>query len=283
MPIPINPVGSDSNGKDKDFSKLQMDYAFLLGITPQAESNKRIVTASDKDADVLMQIWLTAEKTEDSTFKIKDDNKVSSQDVVRLKSHGLLTGGTNEVKITPRGKLVITTMALGENNGFLKNQKSKSYTEIMASMSKKGKPGYRMPTYASNTHLIRVSTSQDNQDLVDIFQSQLSTKGKFEVGNEQFYAFDEYSVTASEEGEMLIFSFKLKPYNSQYSAKVPQKIQIGISPKNLNVYNHKLVTGGDASIDKRVQDVLFEVMKTIMPEIRKVRSKRQQSIQNPKQ
>jgi hypothetical protein len=280
MPIPINPVGSDSNGKDIDFSKLQMDYSFLSGISPQAESNKRIVTASDKDADVLMQIWLTSEKTEDSTFKIKDDAKVSSQDVVRLKSHGLLTGGTNEVKLTPRGKLVITTMALGENNGFLKNQKSKSYTEIMASMSKKGKPGYRMPTYASNTHLIRVS-SQDNQDIVEVFQSQLSNKGKFEVGNEQFYKFDEYSVTASEEGNMVVFSFKLKPYNSQYSAKVPQKIQIGINPQNLKAYNHKLVTGGDSAIDKSVQDVLFEVMKIIMPEIRKIRS--QQSPQNTQQ
>ena len=156
MPVPINPIGSNNNGKDKDLSKLQMDYSWLASFTPQAESNKRIVTASDKDADVLMQIWLTSEKTEDSTFKIKDDAKVSSQDVVRLKSHGLLTGGTNEVKLTPRGKLVITTMALGENNGFLKNQKSKSYTEIMASMNKKGKPGYRMPTMGSNSHLIRL-------------------------------------------------------------------------------------------------------------------------------
>jgi len=156
MPVPINPVGSDSNGKDKDFSGLQMDYSWLSGITPKAESNKKIVTASDKDADVLMQIWLTAEKTKESTFKIIDNTKVSSQDVIRLKSHGLLTGGTDEVKLTPRGKLVITTMALGENNGFLKNQKSKSYTEIMASMSKKGKPGYRMPTMGSNSHLIRL-------------------------------------------------------------------------------------------------------------------------------
>ena len=126
MPIPINPVGSDSNGKDKDLSKLQMDYSWLSTITPQAESNKKIVTASDKDADTLMQIWLTSEKTKDNIFKIKDNTKISSQDIVRLKSHGLLTGGTNEVKLTPRGKLVITTMALGENNGFLKNQKSKS-------------------------------------------------------------------------------------------------------------------------------------------------------------
>lgn len=75
---------------------------------------------------------------------------------MRLKAHGFLTGSSDEVKFTTKAKTVITTMALGETNALTKMVKKKSYTEIIASMSLKGKKGYRIPKFAANSNLIRV-------------------------------------------------------------------------------------------------------------------------------
>lgn len=156
MPVPIN-LNSNINSDEKN-NKLQMDYSWLLNNIPK--NDKKIVTASNKDADTLMQIWLTADKSKDKStneeiFKI-DGQKFSSQEIMGLKARGLVTGGSEEIKFTNRGKTVITTMALSENNGFLKNQKSKSYTEILAGMDKRGKSGYRIPTISSNQNSIRL-------------------------------------------------------------------------------------------------------------------------------
>ena len=140
MPMPLQPNGN----KDAP----QIDYSFLFpgNQQPPEQKSSRIVTASNKDADLLMELWLTSEKKEDGTIKIPHDARFSSNDILRLKTHGLVTGGTDEIQFTNRGRIVITTMVLSENNRFLKNQKSKKYTEILASMNKKGKKGYRMPT-----------------------------------------------------------------------------------------------------------------------------------------
>jgi serine protease inhibitor len=71
-------------------------------------------------------------------------------DIIRLKSRGLITGGVNEVNFTKRGKIVITTMSLSEPNKFQTNATEKSYKEILASMDKKNKKGYRIPKFATN-------------------------------------------------------------------------------------------------------------------------------------
>ena len=49
-----------------------------------------------------------------------------------------------------KGKRVIKTMALGETSSFLQKKENKTYSEILASMNKKNKPGYRMPRIAYN-------------------------------------------------------------------------------------------------------------------------------------
>lgn len=156
MPIPINPVGDNTN-QNRSAEKTLIDYSWLFSNIPEIneKASKKIVTASDKDAEMLMELWLHSEKKDESTFKVNKETKLSSQDIIRLKSHGLICGGSEDLKLTGRGKAVITTMVLGESNNFLKNQKSKSYTEILASMSKKGKKGYRIPVIANNGHLLQ--------------------------------------------------------------------------------------------------------------------------------
>lgn len=155
MPIPIRPVGNTGN-QEENKVESQFDYSILLSGFPKTDSNTRIVTASDSDASMLLELWARSEKTDKDMLKISKESSLSSNDIIRLKSHGLITGGTEEVKLTGRGKAVITTMVLGENNNFLKDKKQKSYTEILASMSKKGKPGYRIPTISASSHLIRL-------------------------------------------------------------------------------------------------------------------------------
>jgi len=64
---------------------------------------------------------------------------------------GLLTGGADTVKVTSRAKRVITVMALGEVNHFETTRQDKPYNEILAGLSKKNKPGYRIPKYAASS------------------------------------------------------------------------------------------------------------------------------------
>jgi len=153
MPVPIQKIHSVE--KESSDSNFFIDYSLLLNTMPKTK--KKIVTASDEDAELLVRFWTTAETVNgsDEMFRVPKD-KLSNEDILRLKAHGFLTGSTDEVKFTSKAKAVITTMALGESNAFTKMQKKKSYTEIIASMNLKGKKGYRIPKYAANSNLIRV-------------------------------------------------------------------------------------------------------------------------------
>lgn len=163
MPMPIRPVG-DENRNNKQ-AELSFDYSVLLSALPKTEqSNKKIVIASDGDASMLLELWACSQKTATDTFKLDKETKITSSDLIKLKSHGLITGGSEEVKLTGKGKAVITTMVLGESNNFLKDKKQKSYTEILASMNKRGKTGYRIPTMGTNAHLLDISNIGKQQE-----------------------------------------------------------------------------------------------------------------------
>lgn len=153
MPLPIQKVYDRMSGE----GNFYMDYSTLIPIIPE---KKKIVVASDQDAELLIKLWAASEKLADDVYQIKNSG-ISSGDVLRLKAHGFLTGGSEEVKFTGKAKAIITTMVLGEGNKFQKQQKKKSYTEIVASMNLKGKKGYRMPTYAANSNLIRVVKNEN--------------------------------------------------------------------------------------------------------------------------
>lgn len=157
MPLPIQKM-HDSNDRTNETDKsagnsnFYLDYSLLLNGIPKTD--KKVVTASNEDADLLIRFWSTADKVGEDVYKV-NNSKASNDDILRLKAHGFLTGGTDEVKFTGKAKAVITTMVLGESNALQKQQKKKNYTEIMASMSIKGKTGYRVPKFAANSNLIR--------------------------------------------------------------------------------------------------------------------------------
>lgn len=152
MPVPIQKIHENVD-KTAGEGNFYIDYSLLLNNLPR--ESKKIVTASDEDAELLIRLWSSADQVSEDIYKVKN-SKVSQDDILRLKAHGFLTGSSEEVKFTGKAKTVITTMALGENNALQKNVKKKPYTEIMAAMSLKGKKGYRIPKFAANSNLIRV-------------------------------------------------------------------------------------------------------------------------------
>ncbi len=150
MPVPIKLVHDDSHNDSGGCGNI--DYSFLANFDPSMPDKKIMVTATNKDAELLYNLWACSEKTEDEKYTFRVDDAVDQKDIIRLKSRGLLTGGIDKVTLTRRGKAIIKTMALSEPSRFDQKRKSKSYNEILAEQSKKGKPGYRIPKYATNNN-----------------------------------------------------------------------------------------------------------------------------------
>ena len=137
MPIPLRPNSQQSN--------YQFDASFLANM-PSEE--KKVITASDRDAGLLMKIWNGAVKTGEYQFNITD-NVISQRDFSILKANGFIMGDMRGCEFTARAKKIVTVMTLGEDNAFLKKRVDKSYSEILASNNKSMKTGYRIPKHAS--------------------------------------------------------------------------------------------------------------------------------------
>ena len=143
MPIPIKPI----NDPQRD-DNATPDYSFLMNLEPAPTLKKKTVQASNQDASLLFNIWASSDGANaETSIKITEDMGISSRDIMRLKTMGFLTGSSSEVKFTSKGKIVITTMALGETSKFKQSKQEKSYTEILASMSKRGKKGFSSAQY----------------------------------------------------------------------------------------------------------------------------------------
>lgn len=158
MPIPINPYNAES--------KYQFDLSFL------AKREEKIVTASDRDATLLMKIWSGAKRLGDYKFSI--NNSISVREFSILKSCGLLTGDVNTCEFTPRAKKVITVMTLGEDNSYLKKRVEKSYSEILASADKRVKTGYRIPKTASGKMIKQCKIKAGNATATLTYEEWLS-------------------------------------------------------------------------------------------------------------
>jgi hypothetical protein len=135
MPFPIHLNNSPSENEN-----MSMNYSFLLS---NPSNNSKKVTASNREADMVMDLWSCSLKNDNGEYFLNEE-VISHNDFMKLKYSGFINGDKNNFKFTSRAQSIIKIMSLGENNKFLRNQKSKNYTEIMASMNKKGKKGYRI-------------------------------------------------------------------------------------------------------------------------------------------
>lgn len=156
MPVPIKLINNNNFSDEKNEDRNVMDVSFLANSINNLQKTSSYYYVSDKDAEVIMDIWLNSSKKDDDTYSLSKTSNITNNDVLRLKSRGLLTGGAKEVKFTEKAKKVICTMTLGESNKFLSTRKNKSYTEILASMNKKDKSGYRIPKFSSYSHLLNI-------------------------------------------------------------------------------------------------------------------------------
>jgi len=145
MPLPIR-----SNPETSHVQSIDVSF---LSAPPSEKLTKKSwrYLVSDQDASLLMRVWLYGKK-DDKGIAIGEE-VLSSRDYYRLKTNNLIFGEKNSVSFTERGKDVIKTMTLAEQNAFAKNKKEKSYHEILANTNKKGKSGFRV----ANNSLIDLS------------------------------------------------------------------------------------------------------------------------------
>lgn len=153
MPIPIKPSNSSE-------SNMFVDYSFLgnMGLessfTP-TPAPKNVVTASNKDATALYKLWESGVNMNTGEFDIEQTQaaaNLSSREITRLKTMGLITAFSNKAKITERGRKVLVTMTLSEPNNFQLKAQKKPYNEILAGMDRKKKGGLRTAKFATNNN-----------------------------------------------------------------------------------------------------------------------------------
>lgn len=139
MPVPIRLNKNDKSQEDS----FTVDYSFLSNMSNiDCESSSKTVIASDGDAKILFKLWNEAKDANNG--KIILSNNYNNSDIIRLKARGFITGSNDAVEFTRRGKKIITTLALSEESAFDNKRQEKSYREILSSMDKRGKKGYRL-------------------------------------------------------------------------------------------------------------------------------------------
>ena len=141
MPMPIMPVNTDSFSRQEIDSRMPtVDYGIDVSMLPflvdKQSQGGDLVKVSNFEAGVLFRLWRDGGKTtEEGNFLIPPT--ISNSDILRLKASGLISGDTENFQFTLRGKKVIETLVLAENNTFDKDAKTKSLQEIVADNKKR--------------------------------------------------------------------------------------------------------------------------------------------------
>ena len=161
MPVPIKPLHGMGYRKENGSLLDSIDLTMLGDFIPLPSPKSKIVTASDRDANLLLNLWQKkSEKNDEINVKGMDNN-----DILRLKTSGFLTGDVERVKFTQKAKTIITTMVLNEPNAFSDKKQPKGYNEILASQNKKFK-GSRLPKFASS-NLMSLAAAVPNKPIPD--------------------------------------------------------------------------------------------------------------------
>ncbi len=143
MPVPIIPQNVDSLMRKEremqvqkvDYNAMNLDNLSLL--FTERKNLQEIIKVGTFEAGLLFRLWKDSSATSDD---IDVPHSFTNDDIIRLKASGLLTGNTEKVKMTPRGKEVIKTMVLTEKNALDKSAKDKTYEVRQAETKGVGKP-----------------------------------------------------------------------------------------------------------------------------------------------
>lgn len=133
MPVPIIPQNVDFFNQKDDSHSVKTEYN-QINIDDLARSftersviqNK--IKVSSFEAGLLFKLWKdSSSSSSEEEFEVP--SVFTNDDILRLKASGLLSGNTERVKMTPKGKEVIKTMVLTESNKFDKSSSNKTYNQ----------------------------------------------------------------------------------------------------------------------------------------------------------
>jgi len=145
MPVPIMPNHMPMHDTSRGPAGFeaptypQIDVGMLNNLLPKPAKDNRKV--SSNDASLLFRFWKNADEGNNDSYTVPQC--FSNNDVLRLKSLGFLSGDTDVVKLTARGKEVIKNIVLNEENTYESTRVHKPYTEILAEMDRAKKAGIR--------------------------------------------------------------------------------------------------------------------------------------------
>lgn len=143
MPVPIIPQNVDylinkereSQIPPLDYNRIDVDD--LAHMFSERKNLQEIVKVGTFEAGLLFRLWKDSASSSDD---IDVPHTFTNDDILRLKASGLISGDTEHVKMTQRGKEVIKTMVLTETNALEKSSKNKSYDQRKAETRISGGP-----------------------------------------------------------------------------------------------------------------------------------------------
>jgi hypothetical protein len=141
MPFPILPNQKTKKTPKSPMQPVNLDMLNYQGggISGQVFEDVSQVNVGDREAAMVYDIWLNKDEDlsnanshlgeEEDIYNIPD--KLSYQDVLSLKSRGLIEGGDKTVKFTPKAKEVIKNMILfGEDSSFEQKKSVPKYSDV---------------------------------------------------------------------------------------------------------------------------------------------------------
>ena len=145
MPVPIIPQNVSSLfRKEKEMQMNiteydKIDFSNLGKFLEKRKNTQDIVKVGNFEAGLLFRLWKDS-RGENPEGEMPVPPTFSNDDVIRLKSSGLISGDTEKFRFTSRGKDVIKTMVLSEKNSFDKNSSDKSYEQRVSETVIRGGP-----------------------------------------------------------------------------------------------------------------------------------------------
>ena len=147
MPIPIMPMSApkgDAHVAVESPQYFPIDISQIRGIVrlPDQAPDLKV---SNSDASLLFSFWKKSTTiVRNGVEAVEVPNEFTAGDVLRLKALGFISGDTDVVKFTDRGRDVIRDLALGEESQVDKNRIQKPYTEILADKKRMASGGPRL-------------------------------------------------------------------------------------------------------------------------------------------
>ena len=113
-----------------------VDLISLLGGEDFSRRIYQQADVADPAADMLFDLWqcsqikIAGQRLQDRTYAV--ESEYPTNDLLKLRGHGLIEGDRSNLRFTDRAARVIRTMVLGESNHFRKGQVKKPYSLILA-------------------------------------------------------------------------------------------------------------------------------------------------------